>query len=407
MDPKRDANSHGPMRGRAIRVGITEAHGMAAEVRQFSPPGVEYTFLRPTRLRPLVIRSPIKGYMRSYELEGIDIVEAVISPIVTGKPWIYSCANFQEATAVGVLGLPIPRFIRIAYIKHLLLGENCRKVIFWSKAGRETLQSYGRIGPKDPLTTKVTVIYPAVRQVPDHLIQFGKGDVTLLFSGDFFRKGGVNVIDAFERAHRSYPSLKLLLCCDENIDFNTPNVSLRREYLGKLRHTAGIDWLGRVSREQLIGNILPKTDVYLLPTYVETFGMAILESMAFGKPVIATNHFAIPEMITHDFNGLLIDTRQFNCESLFRGYIVRDIPDDFRKYVTEHLYMSICTLVESAETRRRLGLAGLERARTMFSFEQRNSRMMEIYRDAVEWEIGRTPVPSNQAIGRLGKPRTG
>jgi hypothetical protein len=76
---------------------------------------------------------------------------------------------------------------------------------------------------------KVIVVYPAIGTVHDSLIRFAERDINILFSGEFFLKGGVNVIDAFERAPRLYPSIRLTLCCDEKINFNIPNKRLRDE----------------------------------------------------------------------------------------------------------------------------------------------------------------------------------
>jgi glycosyltransferase involved in cell wall biosynthesis len=239
------------------------------------------------------------------------------------------------------------------------------------------------LDPRDDLLKKATVVYPAVRKVPDSLVRFSNADVTLLFSGDFFRKGGVNVVDAFERARRVYPGMRLLVCCDERIDFNSPNKPLREEYLGKVHSLDGIEFLGRVPRDSLIQDVLPQSDVYLLPTYAETFGMSVLEAMAFGIPVVATNHFAIPEIVKHGETGLLIDIGRFDTERMFKGYVVDTIPSGFRDYVTDQLFDYLCMLAESRETRRRLGMAALTRARTHFSFETRNQRMGEIYRDAL------------------------
>ena len=47
--------------------------------------------------------------------------------------------------------------------------------------------------------------------------------------------------------------------------------------------------------------------------------MAILEAMAFGIPVIITNHFAIPALIQDGVGGALIETKRFKCEQLFGG----------------------------------------------------------------------------------------
>lgn len=58
-----------------------------------------------------------------------------------------------------------------------------------------------------------------------------------------------------------------------------------------------------------IEKIYSAMDVFILPSINEPFGLAILEAMAVGKPVIATNTGGIPEIIRHEETGLLIEPR--------------------------------------------------------------------------------------------------
>jgi glycosyltransferase involved in cell wall biosynthesis len=367
-----------------LRVGLTEAHGMVKEIKDFAPPDVRYSYLNASP-PPALIHSPIKGFLRRYEAgPDNDLVEAHLMPVLTRSRWIGSFAAFIQATAFSLCGLPLPRAFRVAYIRHLLLRDNCRQVIFLSEAGRRTLHTYAGLSETDRLLRKVTVVHPAVRRVPDEQLQFRSGPVNFLFSGEFFRKGGVNVIDAFEEARRRHPAITLTLCCDEAIDFRTPNAALRAEYLRKIATLGGITLVGRVPREEFLTRYLPAADVYLMPTYVETFGMAVIEAMAYARPVVATKHFAIPEMITHGVSGLLIDNTAFNVERLFRGYIVDTLPDAFRELMTGQLLHYMCQLIESPELRHRIGAAALQVARSKFSFDTRNERMRAIYRQAVQ-----------------------
>src|SRR5688572_20669673 len=162
---------------------------MAVEASHFPPAGVEYSFLKPRPQSFRLIRSPIKGYYRKYESSAVDLIEAVLSPAQTRRPWIYSCENLQAPAAFNAMGLPLPRSIRVACIKHLLLRDNCRRVVFWSHAGKATLQTYGGVDDEQ-LMRKVAVVHPAVRAVVDSAIRFRDDTaVKLLFSGDFFRKG--------------------------------------------------------------------------------------------------------------------------------------------------------------------------------------------------------------------------
>jgi glycosyltransferase involved in cell wall biosynthesis len=365
-----------------IRVGITEAHGMAVEASLNPPPGVRYSFLRPKPESFRFIRSPIKGYYRRFDADSVDLIEAVISPAKTRSRWIFHCENLQSVAAFSVLGIPLPRALRVMHISRMFRRENFKKLIFWSEAARRTLTEYA--GIDDPIVaSKATVVYPAVRSVDDTFVRFDDRPATFLFSGDFFRKGGVNVVDAFERLHRGHRTSRLVLCCAE-ADFRSPNEGLRDEYLDKVRRHPGVEWLGRISRERMLTEVLPSSDVYLLPTYVETFGMSILEAMAFGVPVIATNHFAIPEMIEDETSGLLIDSSRWDCEALFRGYTVDRIPSDFRDHLTNQLFLMMERLVEDVALRKRLGTAAVATARSKFSFAHRNARMLEIYNQALQ-----------------------
>ena len=157
---------------------------------------------------------------------------------------------------------------------------------------------------------------------------------------------------------------------------------MRRRYLEKIRTNPGI-LFGRVSRQEMLETILPETSVYLLPTYNEAFGFAILESMPYGIPVVTTNQLAIPEMIEHGKSGLLVDISKYDTQRMFRGYVVDQIPDNFKRDVNEELMETLETLIVSRTVREELGKNALWRARDKFGFANRNSQMERIYRQTL------------------------
>lgn len=341
---------------------------------------MSYTFERPSRL-PRVLRSPIKDFLGTYEPQDVDLIEAVLSPIRTSRPWIYTCGDFQTAAAFNLLGAPLPLPVRMAYLRHLFVADNCRRIVFRSEAGRRSIETYGRVHDRRVLD-KTTVVYPAAHIVEDAQAPFRTEATSLLFSGDFFRKGGANVVDAFERIQDAYPGVRLTLCCAPE-DFRTRNAALRQTYVDRVHRNPRITVTGRLPRAEFVSRVLMAADVYLMPSYVESFGFAILEAMARGVPVISTNYFAIPEMIDHGVDGLLVDTARFDCDRLFRGYRVDDIPAEFGQHVTDSVAAMLTSLLDDVDERRRLGLAAREKVRRRYSFDVRNERMRQIYDEAL------------------------
>jgi N-acetyl-alpha-D-glucosaminyl L-malate synthase BshA len=68
-------------------------------------------------------------------------------------------------------------------------------------------------------------------------------------------------------------------------------------FLGKIRDTS---------------NVLEIADVFLLPSETESFGLAALEAMTVGVPVISSNTGGIPEVNIHGFSGYLSDVGDVN-----------------------------------------------------------------------------------------------
>jgi glycosyltransferase involved in cell wall biosynthesis len=58
-----------------------------------------------------------------------------------------------------------------------------------------------------------------------------------------------------------------------------------------------------------ISEILSLSDIFVLPSLREGLGLAILEAMACGKPVIATNVGGIPEIVKDGVSGILVSPR--------------------------------------------------------------------------------------------------
>ncbi|WP_339722124.1 glycosyltransferase family 4 protein [uncultured Paraglaciecola sp.] len=358
-----------------IYIGLTERHGIAQEYCQFAPEGYEYRFIdRSPHLSDKIVSSSAKGFYAFFDDPSVSIVEAPIFPVNTQKNWIYTPAEFTATANFGIFGLPLPRSLRLLAVENVLKKDNFKKLIFKSHAGLSTLKKYAK--NVDPIIVdKCEVIYPCVN-ITKVEKKFSEEQFNILFVGDFFRKGGANVVDVFEQLHSKYPHIRLNII--GNTQFDTTNTALANIYRNKIANHSAIVHK-KVKRPELLTDIYPKADVLVSPTYQETFGFAILEGMAFGLPVISCSHFAIPEIIEDEQSGLLIETEQFEFISQFKGYSIKNIPTDFHQYMNEQLYERLERLVTNHRLCKSLSNNALKQCHKKFSPQIRANRMKSIY----------------------------
>lgn len=70
--------------------------------------------------------------------------------------------------------------------------------------------------------------------------------------------------------------------------------------------------------------VLQQSELFLLPSESESFGLAALEAMSCGVPVVASKVGGVPELITHGVNGFLADVGDVKAMSEFALTLLRD-----------------------------------------------------------------------------------
>jgi len=110
------------------------------------------------------------------------------------------------------------------------------------------------------------------------------------------------------------------------------------------------------ARTQDVPSYYAAADLFVLPSTYETFGLVVLEAMAAGKPVIASNVGAIRELVIDRETGFLF-------------------PPGHADYLAD----LILRILEDEELAGRMGIKGLERSERYFNWEQAKTRYCEIY----------------------------
>ncbi|HEY6836006.1 MAG TPA: glycosyltransferase family 4 protein [Gaiellaceae bacterium] len=132
---------------------------------------------------------------------------------------------------------------------------------------------------------------------------------------------------------------------------------LQPEIAGELERS------GLATRVELLGSrddvpeLLAAADIFVLSSRSEGFPVSILEAMAAGLPVVATDVGGISEAVVQGETGLLVPPN-----------------DPFA------LAEALERLIQDAPLRRRLGGAGLERARRDFNVAPYRTAHLELYR---------------------------
>jgi N-acetyl-alpha-D-glucosaminyl L-malate synthase BshA len=75
----------------------------------------------------------------------------------------------------------------------------------------------------------------------------------------------------------------------------------------KCRQMGVCDKIAFLGNHSAIEELLPVADVFLLPSRSESFGLAALEAMSCGVPVVCSNAGGLPEVIKHGETGFLFD----------------------------------------------------------------------------------------------------
>jgi len=158
---------------------------------------------------------------------------------------------------------------------------------------------------------KITVVYPgynknifkyplAVSKIKKIREKYSLDTEYLLFLGTLKPSKNIEgLIDAFALLLSDFPMLKLVIAGKKGWLFDS--IFKKVEELNLLRKVVFTDFVPEDDIAPLIGGAL----VFVLPSYWEGFGIPLIEAMACGTPVVASNVASIPEVLGE--SGVLVD----------------------------------------------------------------------------------------------------
>ncbi|HUI01137.1 MAG TPA: glycosyltransferase family 4 protein [Nitrososphaerales archaeon] len=338
----------GPIRGARFLSGTERALDQIARTR---PDVVHVTFDYPTFLLHLGQR----GIPCVATVHHLHLVEAL------------SMSAWGEGPARMV-----PAFLKASVLNSLetRLLRQCDTTIAVSRHTASTVERYMGI---DPL--RMRVVMNGIDTSP---FEKGDGDVfreafprtkerSVLYVGRLNQSKGVQVLlDAFAMMLKTGPASSLVLVGTGEARF----VGSLRDRAASLGISEDVVFAGRIS-DSLLPHAFAASSMSVLPSYMEGFGLSVLESMASSRPAVATKVGGVPEVLVDGETGLLVRPGDAKGLSDAMGLVLSD-----------------------QALARRMGEAGRRAARERFTADRMADETLDVYAETValrDQKARRTP----------------
>jgi N-acetyl-alpha-D-glucosaminyl L-malate synthase BshA len=247
-----------------------------------------------------------------------------------------------HGTDITVVGVE-PAYFRMTQFSI----ENSDRVTAVSKFLKERAEeTFGIRRPIDVIYNFVDATVFAPRRRPG--LRLAPAHTRVIMHASNFRpvKNIPTVIQVFSEVRRRVPA-KLVMIGDG------PEKAGAEQLARELRVERDVLFLGN---QDLMEELLPLADIFLLPSASESFGLVALEAMAAEVPVVASNAGGLPEVIDHGQTGYLHDSGHIDG---FVGSILR--------------------LLGNESLRRSMGRRARRVARERFSVDEMVARYIRVY----------------------------
>ena len=194
------------------------------------------------------------------------------------------------------------------------IARNADRVIAWSAHERDLLSDlYG--ADKDhvliiPPGVDTKMFRPHDKQASRKKLGLPGSGKILMYVGRVERLKGIEILIQAVAGMEEEDDVTLLIVGGADSD---PERHRLNDVVDRLGITDRVKFLPSVKQEQL-PEYYSAADVCVFPSYYESFGLAALESMACGTPVVASRVGGLPSIVREGETGYLIPTR---CPAAF------------------------------------------------------------------------------------------
>jgi glycosyltransferase involved in cell wall biosynthesis len=263
----------------------------------------------------------------------------VVNFLGTTGAFAVGCATVQHIKTLHHLQYREHVRPRSAMFRTALMGPSARAadiVIANSESTREGIARHLRVPPSRIVTVPEAVDHEIfVPRKPDDghertLTRYGVTPPYVLFVSSLWPYKNVHgLLGAYARLVHDHGVPQRLVVVG-GLPLGT-----YREELGRISAREGIgdrvQFLGHVTSRHDIRDLYVGADVFVYPSYAETFGLTVLEAMASGTPVVASNRTSIPEVAggaavlvdPDDAGGMSDAILRVLCDPEWRAELVR------------------------------------------------------------------------------------
>ena len=141
------------------------------------------------------------------------------------------------------------------------------------------------------------------------------------------------------------------------------------------------------SYNEILEDFFCKADMFVMPTHSDTYGMVYMDAMSCGLPVIATNHFAIPELVVDGKTGFVLKTNKQYLSD--KSVVPKEMGVELKileKKLVNTLYETMEYCIENRKVVKEMGLNAqrLFDVGGKFSIDKRNKLLKEAYEESLE-----------------------